>query len=259
MLYSEVKIQEDMMYRGRDMRRMTRRLDAGGARQRALERERAFDEAERTRQADRDRVIKAAGRIPVLNTLADVTAYTSEVEGVLGRGRSLSFPAVQVSRRLSIDGIFRALPHTYRDTPNVKAQRHEETSVGPHFDDYAANGFRPWTLHENHSGTGIIRATFLPEAQYKAYNSLARSLPDTDASDELLAQTRASMGSIALDTAHDSRVFVGGIEPGTRTLLWHGDRNTPPAVHDIQRNEPGDYTIYAIQNQGDLAAGFEEM
>lgn len=234
------------------------RIDAGGARRRTQQGQNEFAQRQAEWDGDRKRRAKAAGRIPVLRTLGDVKAYGTEVRMVMGASRSLSFPAFQIGSRLQMDDVFKMLRQSHGNTPNVKAERKNEPSVGPHFDNYA-QGFRPWTLLENNRGTGIIRAAFLPDAQFRAYNALAQSLPETDDADELLAQTRASIGKLALDTMHPSRIFVGDLKPGTRTLLWHGDTNTPPAVHDIQRNEPGDYTIYAIQDRGDLAAGFETI
>jgi hypothetical protein len=210
--------------------------------------------------ANQARLIKAAGRIPLLKSIDEVVAHASEVREVMSSTARLSFPALQISRRLSTERVFVALPQNNGRTPNVQARRTDQPSVGAHFDHYFAD-FSPWTLHENVSGTGIIRATFLSGKQFSAYRALAESLPNTDEADELLAATRASMGAIALNTAHNSRVFEGIIEPGTRTLIWHGtsNRGTPPAVHDIRRDEPGEYVLYAHQYRGDLAEGFEQL
>jgi len=245
------------------------RIDAGGARERQMMQ---FDaiEANRKKWAEaRDRVAQAAGRIPILKSLEDVEIYTTKAPSdfsFTGMVQSLKFPALQLAAELDTTEVFERLSKA----PNVKAVRHNKKSVGPHFDAYASAhptgsdrlpsyNYFPWTLHENTEGTGIIKATFLPSRMLAGYQALYQSLPETKASDDLLAQNRAAIGQMAMKAARKADVFVGDIAPGTRTLIWHGDQYTPPAVHDIQRTEPGSYTIYAIHKDGELGAGFEPI
>jgi hypothetical protein len=110
-------------------------------------------------------------------------------------------------------------------------------------------------MHENLSGKGVIRAKFLPAAQYYAYRALQEALPNSDQAEELLAHNRATIGAMVMASSRE--IFEGELAPGTRTLIWSGgDRNIPPAVHDIVRDQPGEYRILARQIYGDLGQDF---
>lgn len=233
-----------------------RRIDAGGAAARRREAaELKFENSRAAEDAQRQRIAKAAGRIPVLTSLDEVVEYASEIERLFPKGKILAFPALQLSSRLDSTKVFKALPQNYGNAPNVVAERTKQKSVGPHFDDYADN-FRPWVLHENIKGSGVIRVAFMTKKLYSGYRNLADSLPNTDEADELLAQNRAVIGAIALQNTPESSIFLGDIKPGSRTLIWHGNNQHPPAVHDVVRDEPGDYRILAHQSVGDLGEGF---
>lgn len=243
-------------------RRPARQLtDAGGARTRAKEQTEIWEQQRKDREESRRRVAQAAGKIPLLKTLKDVKIYASEMqEDFLSRSRELGFPALQVHKNLDIIDVFQALPQHNGAPPNAVAERTDQPDVGPHFDDYARVA-HPWTLHENLDGTGSIRAAFLPTKLWNGYRKFSEALPQGEASEELLAQNRAALGAMALEAAHSSSVFEGELRPGTRTLLWHGGghHHTPPAVHEIHRDAPGSYRIYAHLRPDVTAEGFEPM
>lgn len=233
-----------------------RRLDQGGAQRRLREAERRSNEEHSARMAAQERVRQAAGRIPVLKSMDEVVKYAGATRDSFAGRSKISFPALQLSKELDMFEVFAALPQNYGVTPNIVAERIGEESVGPHFDNYF-DGYRPWTIHENMRGNGIVRAAFLPAAQLEGYRRLAESLPDIDEADELLAINRGAMGKIALEAASAHQLYTGEVEEGTRTLIWNGDTHMPPAVHEISRSEPGDYRIYAHQSPGtELGAGF---
>lgn len=237
--------------------------DAGGARERELQREQRLNAEVKSQQETQKRVAKAAGRIPLLRSVKQVVEYTQMAHAdFFGRytSNSMSFPALQIARSLDLDEVFAALPQQLGKKPNVMAKRFAQPSVGPHFDHYYTD-FRPWTIHENLMGKGVIRARFLPAAQFDAYKAMAKALPETAQADELLAQNRATMGAMALSGVAGG-IYVGDIRPGTRTLLWHGENNVtscPPVVHEVIRDEPGDYRIYAHQEKGSPGEGFQPI
>jgi hypothetical protein len=247
-------------------------IDAGGRRQRS-------EDAARANAARNERVLAhleaaagrrrklaaAAGKIPVLTRLKEVRELDFNAEQV--------FPAVQVARHIPLEGILEVLSGSSQQVP-IKAVHSDEGAVGPHFDAYY-EGYNPWTLHVNLEGSSRLRACFLTKQSFTQYVQLAEKIDgSTEPGQELLAAQRAAFGNY--DMTRSKAVLEGDIEPGTRTLLWHGLEpkfrlkaggfsnrelvvESTPAVHDFLRPEIGSYEIYDVPREPltVLPVGFE--
>lgn len=234
-----------------------RLLDQAGARRRQQLAEERRQDSDRRREENRKLVAKSAGRIPVLESIDSVRMHARPVAEFMSNHEKLSFPVFQIVADLDAYEVFAALPQNHGNRPNVVAHRRRETSVGPHFDNYGQH-FSPWILHENLKGTGTIRAAFLSRELFAGYTAMANSLPNGSESEQLLADNRAAIGLMVLSSMGHG-LYAGEIAEGTRTFIWQGDRSMPPAVHDIERDGPGDYKIFAHQSQGQLGVGFRRL
>jgi len=199
-------------------------IDAGGQRRRRLADATRHSEDLKKREAEIKKENKRKKvSAPVLNTIGKIGKVVSSTP---------EFPIYKIESDESMRQIGKTI---FGGDGYNRLKTETARNVGPHFDAYST-AFSPWTIHRNESeSSGIVRAMFLPDDEWREYLSKSDNCAETS---ESMVWERQSVGDRLF--AKGGPLVVSTIGKGSIHLIWHGsveDSALPgPSVHDFTRN-----------------------